>query len=601
MTALAIFSVEEFCHQALDPDLPDRLARRFVETFDRNGVSAQEKASWAKSLPALANLLRTLPMDGHILIEYPMPLGNRRADCVLIGMDAAAQTHIVIIELKQWSQGSIRLNHEFDMGWLTVNASEPYSTDHPCEQADIYRVALGQLLDLGEESPQIHALAYLHEYAEIDNDLLRESRFRDHLNRAHLMTRNHGRTGALALLANLQRKSPILERLISPRLRYSDTFIANFSNKLNCSALFEPSTGQTETFKEIASALNEITTPTCVIVKGIVGTGKTVLAMLLVRYLMERGKNPKYYVRSAAIKDCMEHLDFYSEGRAATEYLVVDEAHRLSEGDLPKLLRNRQLTIFFVDDNQWLHPDENCRSHHILDAALDAGMCVTERTLTEQLRCRDANAYLAWVDDFMNHGKLAPLKADEDFEVTLVDSPDTMQRLLAAQAKDGSTCRIVAGYCWPWKTAKTPGRNYDIDINGWQARWNAPRSYAEWNRAPGLHEEVGAIYTVQGFEYDYVGVLIGDDLIHTEKGLRIQASAQQYAPLTSTRTRGNIPQEQRDSNFSRAIRNIYYVLMTRAKKGVLIYAVHAGLQDKLAQMLDKSTTGTFPKPAAGRT
>ena len=579
MAALEQLTIKEFCAAAKRDDFACTLEARFPSVFGQSKLSDSEKGSWANSLPKLAELLETLPIDGHILIEYPMPLGTRRADCLLIGTDASGCTHIVVVELKQWSQGRVRINDHFDMGWLTVEAKVPYSTDHPCEQAHVYRSALEHLLDFGEQKPQIHTLAYLHEYEETSSELLRRPQFAEHLQHTHLLTRSHGLETAERLLGKLQSESPLLECLVSPTLKYSGAFIANFSNKLNCSALFEPSVEQVQTFRAIAATLDQVDRPTCVIVRGIVGTGKTVLAMLLIRHLMERGKQPMYYVLSAAIKACIQELDFFSSGRAKTQYLIVDEAHRLRTTGLPQLVNDKRLTVFFIDDNQWLQPQENCRSHDIKQVAENAGQFVLELSLAKQLRCQDANAYIAWVDAFINQGKITKLKAPESYEVKIVDSPQVMTELLKARALGNATCRVVAGYCWHWATRDTPGRGHDIEIGDWKARWNASYSYAPWNRQPGLHEEVGAIYTVQGFEYDYVGVIIGGDLVYTKGSLGIRPPVQQYPALkASLRSAGQI-------DFARAIRNIYYVLLTRAKKGVFIYVVDPSLRKVIKEAL----------------
>lgn len=589
MAALATFTINEFCTLALQPGLPESLAERFKEVFDKNGPSESEKASWAKSLPALAMLLKEQPIDGHVLIEYPMPLGNRRADCLLVGQDASGRTHIIVVELKQWSQGAVGLRQTFDMGWLRVNASEPYTSDHPCEQANIYRVALEELLDFGPNPPQVHALAFLHEYTAQTNDVLLLPQFEEHLARSTLCTRNLGKSETQQLLQLLQIASTSLDLLTNPQLKYSGAFIANFSEKLNCSALFKPSPEQLQTFKDIAAAVDKVgNARTCVIVKGIVGTGKTVLAMLLVRHLMERNLNPKYVVRSAAIKDCVKKLAFHVGGAASTQCLVVDEAHRFAQSDLPGLIRNKQLAVFFVDDNQWLHPDETCRSKDIRQTAVSLKLDVVERTLSTQLRCNDAHEYIQWVDQFLNQGQLRQMTAAEGFKVSLVDTPKDMQRLLEERAQQNHSCRILAGYCWPWRTQNTPGRGHDIEIGGWKVRWNAASLYAEWNRKVGMHEEVGAIFTVQGFEYDYVGVLIGPDLAYSDQTLRVRPTPQEYPLLKKYLNRESVPADERKQNFARAIRNIYYVLLTRAKKGVFIYAADPGLQAELLKVLPRA-------------
>ena len=579
MAALEQLTIKEFCSAAKRDDFACALEVRFPSVFGQSKLSDSEKGSWANSLPKLAELLETLPIDGHVLIEYPMPLGTRRADCLLIGTDASGGTHIVVVELKQWSQGRVRINDRFDMGWLTVEAKVPYSTDHPCEQAHVYRSALEHLLDFGEQKPEIHTLAYLHEYEETSSELLRRPQFAEHLQHTHLLTRSHGREAAEQILGKLQSASPLLECLVSPTLKYSGAFIANFSNKLNCSALFEPSAEQVKTFRAIAATLDQVDRPTCVIVRGIVGTGKTVLAMMLIRHLMERGKQPMYTVLSAAIKACIQELDFFSSGCANTQYLIVDEAHRLGTTGLSQLVNDKRLTVFFIDDNQWLQPQENCRSHDIKQVAEDAGQFVLELSLAKQLRCQDANAYIAWVDAFINQSEITKLKAPESYEVKVVDSPQVMTELLKARALGNATCRIVAGYCWYWATRYSPGRGHDIEIGDWKARWNASHSYASWNRQPGLHEEVGAIYTVQGFEYDYVGVIIGEDLVYTQGSLKVRPPVQQYPTLkASLRSAGR-------DDFARAIRNIYYVLLTRAKKGVFIYVVDPGLRAVIKEAL----------------
>ncbi|VVN66764.1 hypothetical protein PS726_00143 [Pseudomonas fluorescens] len=574
-------TIKEFCEKATHPDFACHLELRFSEAYGKGSVSPQEKASWANSLPKLATLLQTLPIAGHILIEYLMPLGEKRADCVLVGADASGKMHIIVIELKQWSQGRIRLNETFDMGWLTVDATPPYPTDHPCEQAHVYRAALEHQLDFGGETPTFHSLAYLHEYTESDDELLRLPHFDGCLRETYLLTRNQGIQDASLLLSQLQTESPIVERLVSPKIKYSRSFISNFSDKLNCSALFKPTAEQIQAFKNIAATLDQVEQPTCVIVKGIVGTGKTVLAMLLIRHLMERGKQPLYYARSAAIGACIRQLDFYARGHGRTEYYMVDEAHRLNKRELPQIVRDKRLTVFFIDDNQWLQPQENCRSHDIQQAAEEAGQHILEVSLVKQLRCQDAGAYIEWVDNFLNAGKITRFDSTESFEVKVVDTPHQMTELLTVRAQDNTSCRIVAGYCWYWATEQKPGIGHDIEIGDWTARWNARASYATWNRFPGLHKEVGAIYTVQGFEYDYVGVVIGEDLVYRNGRVCARRSAQQDPGLQRYMNTHSGSQEEKKATFARIIRNIYYVLMTRAKKGVFIYVVDPELRGML--------------------
>lgn len=591
MTALATLTIADFCKNVKDPAFFDELKKNFAQVFPESTLSAQEEQAWKNSLPALAALLEGEDIDGHILIEYPMPLGNRRADCVLIGADDNGKTHLIIVELKQWSQGTIERDNN---GLLTVNATEPYTTEHPCNQALVYREALNNMLDFGNQKPQMHALAYLHNYEEIDNDLLRSSPYTQSINQALLVTKKQKNDDAKELLGKLRKQSPLCDKLNHPVLHYSDTFIANFREELNCSTLFKPTDEQEKTFKKILDLLNSTQQRSCVIIKGGVGTGKTVLAMMLIHHLMQEKKNPKYQVVSAAIKDCLKSLSFWAGGNAQSNYLIVDEAHRFETHKLNGLLYKKKLIVFFIDDNQWLLPKENCRSSDIKRAARSQKMQIIEHTLTTQLRCRGANHYINWVNQFLFQKRLEKLEPDEQFEVKLVDSPRQMEDLLAQRSEGKNiTSRMVAGYCWDWETRWVKKFNAsmktDITIGDWAARWNIKGKFADWNMEPGFLRDVGAIYTVQGFEHDYVGVIIGPDLVINNNGLAIRKSNQKYGPLQDfLKGTLSLPEKNRkakEAEFSQAIRNIYYILLTRAKKGVFIYAVDPELQNALENAL----------------
>jgi len=582
--ALTTMRIEEFCSVADAAEFIDLLCAEYPSKFPDSTLSEAEVRSWRNSLPALADLLRRqVPQpQGHILIEYPMPVGSLRADCILIAENENGP-QIVVVELKQWTRGSVTLKNELGVSWLFVSASPPYTTIHPCEQANVYRTALEHTLDFGPLSPSFSSMALLHNYVEaLEGELLRSEIYGSHLENCLLVSKSHGKGGLDALLSQLKRPSQAISFFNEPQLKYSDSFILNFSDKLNCSALFKATKGQTAAFRKIAATVRNAEAKTCVIVKGLVGTGKTVLAMKLVQYLMQLGKNPKYYVKSAAIGQCIKDLAFASDGRAETAFLVVDEAHRLTKEKAAGLMRNKDLVVFFIDDCQWISPTETCRSRDLLDAAHARGFEVITHVLDEQLRCGGANLYVQWVHDLVIGGQLKTYTSASTFPVEVVSSLQAMEDLLTEQADRGrnTTCRMVAGYCWHWQTESTPGAGYDIHIDGWRGRWNERMAFKAWNSVLGFNEEVGAIYTVQGFEYDYVGIIIGPDLVL--KGDRIEVEYEHNADKWVRNVR-NDP-TLRDE----AIRNIYYVLMTRAKKGVFLYAVDEPLRKFLQTSVGRS-------------
>lgn len=587
MSALLILSIDEFCRNASTEQFFEQLCQAFKKHFPEIDNSESEKASWRNSLPALANFLaeqQPVP-QGHILIEYLMPIGSRRADCILVGQDESGP-QVIVVELKQWSRNSIALDTSYEVDWLKVGSGRyAYYSPHPCEQAIVYQTALEQLLDFGDRKPTFHTLAYLHGYEEVSDDLLRRDLFKAYLADSTLVTRNGGNQPARVMLSRLKAPTELYKNFESPTLRFSDSFITNFSSKLDCSTLFESTQEQRNAFQTILKSVRQAgDEKVCVIVKGIVGTGKTVLAMKLINYLMKRKKNPQYYVKSAAIGDCLKGLDFFPNGAAFTDHIVVDEAHRLSQSQVVSKLNRKKLAVFFIDDNQWLHPEETCRSDLLKETAKGMGFTVVENTLQSQLRCENSGDYINWIEGLLLTGNPKQLAKSDRYLVKVVDHPSEMEDELKRLAQGNITCRMVGGYCWAWTTARTPGRGKDIAIEGWTARWNELKKFRKWNEKQGFHEEVGAVYTVQGFEYGYTGVLIGNDLKMRNGQLCVSKSNYKDQKLLGWLERQTDAEAARET-FAQTIRNIYYILLTRAKYGVLIYAEDQQLRDWLKKLV----------------
>jgi DUF2075 family protein len=590
MAALLILSIDEFCQKASTEQFFQQLCEAFHEHYPEIDHSESEKASWRNSLPALASLLteQQPTPQGHILIEYLMPIGPRRADCVLVGQDESGP-QVIVVELKQWSQNSISLDTSYEVDWLRVGSGgNAYYSPHPCEQAIVYQTALEQLLDFGDRKPTFHTLAYLHGYEEVPHDLLRRDLFKTYLADSTLVTRNGGNQQARDMLSRLKAPTELYKKFESPTLRYSDSFITNFSNKLDCSTLFESTQEQRDAFQKILKAIRRAgDEKVCVIVKGIVGTGKTVLAMKLINYLMKRRQNPQYYVKSAAIGDCLKGLDFFPNGAAFTDHLVIDEAHRLNQNQVASKLKGKKLVVFFIDDNQWLHPEETCRSDTLKATAEATGFTVVEHTLQSQLRCENSDDYINWVEGLLLTGNPKKLVKSDRYLVKVVDHPTEMEEELKRLAQGNITCRMVGGYCWTWETARTPGKGNDIEIEGWTARWNEFKKYRKWNEKQGFHGEVGAVYTVQGFEYGYTGVLIGNDLKMRDGQLCVSKSNYKDPKLLGWLKRQTDVEAAR-ATFAQTIRNIYYILLTRARHGVLIYAEDQQLRNWLKELVQPS-------------
>ena len=462
MAGTLLMPLREFCEQAGTPHFECRLEKAYLERFPNDALSDSERVSWKNSLPALARFLEYIgaPLGGDIIVEYLMPIGNCRADCIIVGQDFSGP-HIVIVELKQWSKGSVDLVEIEGKTWIRVeNGGKGYRSVHPCQQIREYLRLLSGTLDFGGRVPSISTMVFLHNYTENKSgEILRDAPFQEYFTDTLLVTRNNGHKQAKALLSKLLSPSAeTIKYLQNPVLHYSDSFITSFRNGLNASRLLETSSEQKEVRQRMLETIRRANgRPTCVIVEGIVGTGKTVLAMKLVDFLMQEGKNPGYFVRSKAIGSCVKNLGFCKNPIGQTSHAIVDEAHRILPSHLSGYFKNKKLVVFFIDDHQWLLPNETCRVETLENEAKRHGHQLAHLSLKKQLRCQGASAYMAWVNDIFFRRDATRLPQSDQFDVTIVDAPSEMENALRRHAeKPNVTTRIVAGYCWEWVTRNTP-------------------------------------------------------------------------------------------------------------------------------------------------
>ncbi len=122
----------------------------------------------------------------------------------------------------------------------------------------------------------------------------------------------------------------------------------------------------------------------------------------------------------------------------------------------------------------------------------------------------------------------------------------------------------MAGYCWPWRSKKDP-RQQDIVIGDYQRQWNLDQDGSLWIIAENSIEQVGCIHTCQGLEVDYIGVIIGPDLI-VRDGKIITAPEQRDRHDKSIRGHKKLMKENPElarKETDLIIKNTYRTLMTR--------------------------------------
>ena len=203
--------------------------------------------------------------------------------------------------------------------------------------------------------------------------------------------------------------------------------------------------------------------------------------------------------------------------------------------------------------------------------------------MTSQFRCNGSDAYLAFLDNLLQIRQTANRTFDiKDYEIKVFDSPKVMMEELRIKNKVNNKSRMLAGYCYNWKSKKDPTA-IDIEIgDDFKAQWNFNNTQT-WAIDENSFDQVGCIHTCQGLEFDYVGVIIGKDLIF--KNGRVLADPSGRADKTDKSLEGfkNKPGHEKDCEI--IIKNTYRTLLTRGQKGCYIYCEDKNLSNYIKMIL----------------
>jgi DUF2075 family protein/phage repressor protein C with HTH and peptisase S24 domain len=207
--------------------------------------------------------------------------------------------------------------------------------------------------------------------------------------------------------------------------------------------------------------------------------------------------------------------------------------------------------------------------------AKDLGAAVSHAKLESQFRCSGSDGYLAWLDEVLDVHSTANQTFDRgSFDFRIVNSPNALRELIRAANKESNRARMVAGYCWNWISKRRP-QEYDIVIpeHDFRARWNLSRDGSLWIIAPESVEEIGCIHTSQGLEVDYVGVIVGPDLV--VRGGEVitvpEHRARTDKSLSGFKKRKKAGDDDVMGEADEVIKNTYRTLMTRGMKGCYVY------------------------------
>jgi hypothetical protein len=579
----------------------------------RQSPSPSEARSWARSIPILLDQLMVAGLGKvEVLLEYQLPLYSGRADAILVGQHPDGGPSCVVVENKQWTRlRSVDIEHRLvkvqGLNWEML---------HPQEQVRGYVEYLQDFnCYLGGHPGSLAGCAYLHNATSSQISKLRHPHLAD-LAPFPIFAADEVAAFRAFLTARLAPVSgaQFADDLLSSKIAPARQLLQHAREAIAGNPQFTLLDGQKVAFEMVLRAVErarQSDSKEAVIITGGPGSGKSVLAMALMGDLAKRGVNVSHATGSGAFTKTLKRTvsqvftgvgnlfrsthKFGDAERNGIEVLIVDEAHRVRKrtnvrwapashsgiGQADELVRAARVPVFLLDEHQAVRPNEVGTVARLEEACVANGAVVQRVSLDGQFRCGGSETYIRWVESLLGLRRdgPAPWAGDDGFRLWLADSPQRMETDLRRANEQGHTARITAGFCWPWSEPRDDGSLVDdVVIGSWRRPWNLMGErfmdgvppHIFWASESAGFGQVGCIYTAQGFEYEYGGVIMGADLVWRRD--HWVADRKASCDLSIHRAR----------DFDRLVRNVYKVLLTRGLRGCVIYSVDPETRQMLA-------------------
>lgn len=549
-------TVAEFSEDSAHNRIADRLRLAFRDCY-RYEPGPAEVASWRNSLRAMAQVFdRAQLKDNGVLLEYQLPATSRRLDCMVTGRSEDRTAQAMIVELKQWEEC------EPTDGELILTRTGGAKRDvlHPSVQVGGYRNYLADshtAFHLDPDPVALGACSYLHNYTFQKSDALLDVKFEPWLKEFPIFSADDSERliEELRLRIGAGDGMGILDRVERSKYRPSRKLLEHVSRIVEGRREYVLLDDQMIAFDRVLSAARagkNRRTKSLILVIGGPGTGKSVIALNLVARLAAEGISSHYATGSKAFTETLRQIvgrrasplfNYFNSYSAleprALDVVICDEAHRLrktssnrftpatkrtDKTQIQELIDVSQTAVFLIDDRQVVRPDEIGSADLIRQTAKANGAELHEIKLEAQFRCSGSDAFIQWVENTLELDRTPTVlwNLNDAFEFRIVGSPEALDAAIRSRLAEGHKARLTAGFCWPWSDATEGGTLVDdVAIGHFRRPWNAkpearrllkgiPRAPL-WAYSPGGENQVGCIYTAQGFEFDYVGVIISSN------------------------------------------------------------------------------------------
>lgn len=382
-------------------------------------------------------------------------------------------------------------------------------------------------------------------------------------------------------------------------------------------------------FDHVKSALTSNEIGQLILVEGEAGSGKTVLLSSLfyelatqldqngmetdapvnklsVYTLVNHEEQLKVYeqiatklgISSAKQERVMRPTRFINQHLASdvpVDVVLVDEAHLLwtqgkqsyqGKNQLMDLLMRARVVIAVFDKHQVLRTNGYWEKTQLQKIEKLAGENIIN--LKHQMRMQASSQTIAWVDSLVHRHRIFPIPKDKQYEIKVFNSPAQLQAAIKNKKSDNENglSRLLATFDWPYTQKGKDKPKWFVKIGGWQAPWNLelPRTRHRgtkdipWAEQEESLEEVGSTFTIQGFDLNFAGVIIGPSVKFRQGRIVFDPSKSCDSGATNKRT---LSDNRKVSVATELIENELNVLLTRGVHGLYIYAVDPGLRQAL--------------------
>ncbi|MFC3749532.1 DNA/RNA helicase domain-containing protein [Paenibacillus sp. GCM10012306] len=582
--------------------------------------SPGERRAWNNSMQFMERVVRNSKIadDCGVMIEYNIPATSKRVDFIVAGQDKEGKDNFVIVELKQWDAASETDREDVVVAYIGGRERE---TPHPSYQAWSYRQQLEDMNEAVHSSNLTsYSCAYLHNYRTPQPDPLKSEQYQGYIRKAPLFMAEDTLKLQEFLHKHIGKGNGVnlLYLIENGKIRPSKKLIDHVDGLFKGNSEFILLDEQKVAYETIMSLAKDTSKKRTILIKGGPGTGKSVISMNALGGLLKHKLNVRFIAPNASFRTVMVETlvkqqaknkararslfagsgQFYDTPENFYDVMVVDEAHRLKgkgayqyrgDNQIEDIIKASKVNVFFIDDFQRIRPDDIGSVAEIKRIADLHDSEVHEYTLSAQFRCAGAEGFINWVDHIFQIRQTGNFNGwdQSTFEFKLIDSPHKLYQDIKDKVSEGNKARMLAGFAWNWTKDTEGNRNGEIadvtiEEHDFQMPWNGRAISNTWAIHEHGLEQIGCVHTSQGLEFDYVGVIIGNDLKFDPKSMQIYAEYNEYKDTMGKRGLKNNNQQ-----LTALIKNIYKVLISRGMKGCYLYCRDPELREYLEDQLKR--------------